>query len=104
MQMATVRHLGNAPIVEAAVSFQVDLPAEITLEAAWSAYDRIRDDYPDHVNQMSGTFQVQFASSGEPVPATSSSEHIGYRFISKDRKRVADFAKHAFALHWLPPY
>lgn len=104
MQMATVRHLRNAPIVEAAVSIQVDLPAETTLDAAWSAHDRIREQYPLHGKQMSGTFQVQFVSSGEPAPATSSSEHIGYRFMSTDQRRVADFAKSAFTLHWLPPY
>ena len=102
--MATVRHLRNAPIVEAIVEFQVDAPAGTSVRSLERAHRPLKSKYPRRVKQMTGTFQFQLTPANGSTAQAAASEHVGYRFISGDGKRIAGFTMQAFAFHWLRPY
>lgn len=102
--MAQVTHLSKAPIVEAVVEFQVDLPSDGILSAARKAHKQVEQDYPQSKKLVSGSLEFHFHPGGRAPTSTSSSKETGMRFTSADGKRIVDFGMKAFAFHWLAPY
>ena len=102
--MAQVVHLNKAPIVEAVVEFQVDLPPKTTITSARKSHARFRAKFPKAIDLMSGSVEFEFGPPGKTKAPTSTSAKIGVRFVSANGRHIVDFGLKAFAFHWLAPY
>lgn len=102
--MAQVTRLSKAPIVEAVVEFQVDLPSDGVVGAARKAHKYVEKDYPKSKEIITGSWEFHFDPSGNAQTSTSSSKETGMRFASADGRKIVDFGLNAFAFHWLAPY
>jgi uncharacterized protein (TIGR04255 family) len=102
--VAQVVHLTKAPIVEAVIEFQVDLPTMSSVASAREAHGLFREAYPEAMELMSGSVEFQFGPAEKAKAPTSTSEHMGMRFVSRDGRKIVDFGLKAFAFHWLAPY
>ena len=100
--MATVRHLRNAPVVEAVIEIQVAASAAAA-EIFKGDGLSIGDEYPDRTVQVTNNFEIGLAP-GETKAMMSTSKPTGYRFKSTDGTRLVDFQHSAFAFHRLKPY
>lgn len=102
--MAPVRHLRNAPILEALVDFRVTLPKKFDVERFKGLTSAVGDRYPIveamHRFEASVTFQV-----GKPPDARTDALHSGgYVFRSSDRLTAAQFRLDGFTYNRLHPY
>ena len=86
------------------MEFQVDAPAGTSIRTLERAHKPLKPKYPRRVKQMKGTFQFQLTPADGTTAQAAASEHVGYRFLSADGKRIAAFTTQAFAFHWLRPY
>jgi uncharacterized protein (TIGR04255 family) len=102
--MAQVRHLKNAPILEALVDFRVTLPKNFDVEQFKALASAVGDRYPIveamHRYETSVTFQP-----GKPPDTHMEELHPrGYVFRSPDRLTAAQFRMDGFTYNRLPPY
>src|SRR2546425_1000400 len=101
-----VRHLKNAPILEALVDFRVTLPKDVDAERFRALAEAVGDRYPIveamHSYQASITFQP---GTGKPMDARTAEVHPGgYVFRSSDRLNVVQFRVDGFTYNRLRPY
>jgi uncharacterized protein (TIGR04255 family) len=102
--MATIRHLRNAPIVEAIIDFRVSLPIDFPSETLYSARDRLRRDYPKAEERKS--FEALFQLAGVQS-ATAQTRELGFHGVwlkSEDEKNIAQFRVDGFTFNRLNPY
>ena len=104
--MPEIRHLNNAPIIEALVDFRVSLPKESTIEQLSGLAAEVGDRYPIvetiHKFEASLTFE---ANAQKPVDAqTVPPTPAGFAFRSDDRRNVAQFTLDGFTYNRLHPY
>lgn len=99
--MANSRHYRNAPITEALVDFQVQLPKEVGLEILDPYRLEISRAYPREQNRIE--MQAQF-SGGEMPGAKTEQRQIGYAFYSEDGKQVVQARLNGFTFSRLAPY
>lgn len=99
--MPPKRHYSNAPITEALIDIQVELPAGTTLSALESAFDRIKEKYPTKKKKVS--FEGQF-SGGEEIGASAKQTHTGFAFYSVDGKQIVQARLDGFTFSRLKPY
>jgi uncharacterized protein (TIGR04255 family) len=102
--MAQVRHLKNAPIIEALVDFRVTLPKNFDVEQFKALASAVGSRYPIveamHRFEASVTFQP-----GKPPDARTEALHSGgYVFRSSDRRTAAQFRLDGFTYNRLHPY
>lgn len=102
--MAAVRHLSNAPIVEATIELQVDASPTGKAQLADNSFAPIPSGYPQRIELFKGAFQIELGPTGATASKAEKAERIGFRFSSQDGQRLADFNTNAFAFHWLRPY
>jgi uncharacterized protein (TIGR04255 family) len=103
--MAAVRrHLPKAPIVEALIQINVDLPAGTDLGAVPGLHDALKGDFP-HINKMFRSKLMVNVQPDSPLVLDSTVPELrGYKFSSADSKRVVQFGADYFTFNWLRPY
>jgi uncharacterized protein (TIGR04255 family) len=104
--MPRVRHLKNAPILEALVDFRVTLPKSANVEEFRALGGAVGDRYPIveamHLYETEVTWQP---GTKKPMDARTAEPHTGgYAFRSSDRLSVVQFRLDGFTYNRLRPY
>ena len=104
--MARERHLTKAPITEALIDIRVKLPADKqnpTLIKALTT--EIQKQFPGQFPEEKELRDLQMMFEvGPPQRQETKSSHVGYRYDSKDGKRVIQAKLDGFTFSWLKPY
>jgi uncharacterized protein (TIGR04255 family) len=99
--MQVQKRYSRAPITEALIDFQVELPSEVALNALADMHSQVRIDYPTCQDFV----HVQGQMLTEPeVTATASKSHIGYRFLSDSEKQIILARLDGLTFSRLAPY
>jgi uncharacterized protein (TIGR04255 family) len=96
--MTTSRHYSRAPITEAIIDFQVELPEGVGL----SDLERCQDAAYPAKKDLSTRFVD--AESGREVPTLAPSRQVGFLFTSADEKQLFQARSNGFTVHRLAPY
>ena len=99
--MTAHRHYARAPITEALIDIQVDLPAEIELKDLEAIQAAIKTEYPGRRTRL--TLRGEF-SAGEQAGATARQKTMGYLFYSPDERQVFQARLDGFTYSRLAPY
>jgi uncharacterized protein (TIGR04255 family) len=99
--MQIQKHYSRAPITEALIDIQAQLPQEIKLDVLAQVYSSIQNEYPkrEEVLMVQGQMIV-----GESVGATASQSQIGYVVFSNDQKQILQMRLDGFSFSRLAPY
>jgi uncharacterized protein (TIGR04255 family) len=89
-------HYDHAPIMEAVIELQCQLPASVTLANLLKFHADVSADYPEKQEQH----EVEVSIGGP----TNSIKQIGYKFTSKDQKQNVIASLRSFAFGRLAPY
>lgn len=105
--MGTRQHLSRAPIVEALIQINVDLPPDTDLEPVVRAHERIKEAFP--ISRQKFRSQIKFgvspvAQASVPAVAGLPPTVVGYMFFNQEETRVVQFAVDSFSFNWLKPY
>jgi len=102
--MIEIRHLDNAPIVEAVIDFRVNIPTELSAQIFSSFGSDFTSKYPKKESLTSGQIEFQI-EAGKPVVKSNVDQGIqGYIYKSADGKDVAQFRIDGFTFSRLHPY
>lgn len=101
--MDTVKYYSNAPITEAIIDIRVDLPSSVTVEDLKKIEEILQEDYPNAENHYEFSAFLNF-NEAEPIEATGQRFHSGFKYKSKDGKRILQARLDGFTLSQLPPY
>jgi uncharacterized protein (TIGR04255 family) len=96
--MTTSRHYSRAPITEAIIDFQVELPEGVGL----ADLERCQD--VAYAGKKELTTQFVDAESGREVPMLARSRQVGFLFTSADEKQLFQARSNGFTVHRLAPY
>lgn len=99
--MQARKHYSRAPVTEALIDIQVQLPQEVKLDILAQVYSSIQTEYPKREEVL--VFQGQMIA-GASVGATASQSQIGYRAFSKDQKQILQVRLDGFTFSRLAPY
>jgi uncharacterized protein (TIGR04255 family) len=94
-------HLTNAPITEAVLDIQVQLPANARLGHLEAMHRDIRDRYPNRRTRH--RLEVNIKLEGE-MPIATPPKEDGYLFQSRDGKRIVQARLDGFSFNQLKPY
>jgi uncharacterized protein (TIGR04255 family) len=99
--MQTQKHYSRAPITEALINIQAQLPQEVKLDVLAQVYSIIQTEYPkrEEVLMVQGQMIV-----GDSVGATASQSQIGYVVFSNDQKQILQVRLDGFSFSRLAPY
>ena len=104
--MARERHLTKAPITEALIDIRVKLPPDkqdLTLIKTFTL--EMQKQFPGQFPEEKELRDVQMMFEVGPHPRQETkSSHVGYRYDSKDGKRVIQIKLDGFTFSWLKPY
>jgi uncharacterized protein (TIGR04255 family) len=105
--MARIRHLTNAPIVEAIVDFRVVTPPGFSVTGLRSVQPQLASDFPVMEEQF--LFQAAVSINAAPGAAitsstTSAPQLRGYVFKNGDGTSLAQFRHDGFTFNRLKPY
>lgn len=94
----------SAPIIEAVVDIDCDLPPKLNLQSLHeSAGDALRDRYPIFRQQFIQGHVV--TKEGDAPPAVQVHQgHGAMQFLSKDEKQLIQFRPNGFSFNRLAPY
>lgn len=95
------RHYSKAPITEALIDLQVNLPSEATLAGLNDLFSSISIEYPNQEAQLIVQGQV---TGGANVSATANQTQIGHVFSTHDRKQIFNARLDGFTFSQLAPY
>jgi uncharacterized protein (TIGR04255 family) len=107
IQMARIRHLSHAPIVEALVDIGASTPEGFDAARLKSAHGIIGDAYPivDEQSLMQGAIAFKATPAGTTTSSTSTAPVVrGYVFKSADGKSLVQFRRDGFTYNRLAPY
>lgn len=99
--MGAQRHYPNAPITEALIDVQVELPKRFTVADLEKVHAEEKSAYPIKKNRYLLMGQMQF---GEQVAAAASSKQIGFLYKSQDGKQIFQAKLDGFTMSRLAPY
>lgn len=99
--MQARKHYSRAPITEALIDIQVQLPQEAKLDILAQVYPSIQSEYPKSEEML--VFQGQMVA-GASIGATASQSQIGYRAFSDDQKQILQVRLDGFTFSRLAPY
>ena len=100
--MAEYQILRRAPITEALIDIRVKLTPDLDVRQIESIYESIKPDYPQKQEQRLSQVEVE-QKPGEGL-IKSSTKINGYRYISSDKKRIAQARLDGFTFSRLHPY
>jgi len=95
-------HYSRSPLTEAVIDLQVRLPHWVTLDFLAQIQTGQEVNYPTRQDRI--LVQGQLSTNPNMHPTTGSRTHIGYSFISTDKRRVAQARLDGFTFSWLAPY
>jgi uncharacterized protein (TIGR04255 family) len=99
--MSERRHYSKAPITEAVINLQVNLPSEATLAGIENLFASISTDYPNREAEIIVESQV---TAGASVGATAHQTHVGYLYSTPNRKQIFNPRMYGFSFSQLAPY
>ncbi|MDF5711427.1 MAG: TIGR04255 family protein [Nostoc sp. S4] len=99
--MQVRKHYSRAPITEALIDIEVQLPQEVKLDILVQVYSSIQTEYRKTEEML--VFQGQMIA-GASVGATASQSLIGYRVFSDDQKQILQVRLDGFTFSRLAPY
>ena len=99
--MENTRHYSKAPITEALIDIQVQLPPSVNLGTLNGLFDEVKERYPRKRDRV--YFQSQFVA-GEAAASTSQHAVMGYSFHSQDERQVFQARLDGFTFSRLKPY
>ena len=104
--MARERHLAKAPITEAVIDIRVKLPADKQDPVHLKTFTQeIQRQFPGRFPEEKELRGLQMMLEVGPTPRQETkSSHVGYRYDSKDGKRVIQTKVDDFTFSWLKPY
>lgn len=99
--MATAKRYSRDPITEAILDFQVKLPPGAAFSDLDRCGNREKKRYPtkETLNLSKGLLAL-----GPELSASATSEQIGFRFLSSDKKAIFQAHRHGFTFNQLAPY
>jgi len=100
--LAEYQILRRAPITEALIDIRVKLTPDLDVRQIESIYESIKPDYPQKQEQRLSQVEVE-QKPGEGL-IKSSTKINGYRYISSDKKRIAQARLDGFTFSRLHPY
>ena len=101
--MAVFRQLTKAPITEAIIDFEVNLPTNFDVKKLDGAHERIKDDYP--IKEARQLFTGELAFKDGQIQTTGEDKGIhGYLFKEQEGKQVVQFRVDGFTFSKLKPY
>lgn len=101
--MKTHERLRLAPIVEAILNIQTELPSEVGVDELGTLGEKLGRDFPNR--EVRNSWTSQFESRGDRQPAaTTSGGPVGYLFRSIDGRRVVQARLDGFSYSRLRPY
>jgi uncharacterized protein (TIGR04255 family) len=101
--MTPVPHLNKAPIVEGLIDIRVKPADGFAAEKLLAMSDLIKTRYPTHTEAMRIAASLQF-KVGEAPEQSLTSQKVGYRFDSVERKFVLQVQHGGFTVSKLKPY
>lgn len=97
--------LANAPIVEAVLDIDCDMPAAQEIAALEApARDSFRAQYPKFRTQVFQGFQMRQPLGGLPDFSTGEPGIQGFQFLQEDDKQLVQVRAHGFSFNRLAPY
>lgn len=93
----------NAPIVEAVLDIQVDLPDGTTLAQVSSFHDHVKERFPEKEDRTNAEAVIKLSGQGAFVEAASA-KPIGYLYRSKETMKIVQARLDGFAFNKLKPY
>lgn len=97
-------HLAHAPIVEAVIDINCDLPPDTDFfQLQERAKESLRNAYPE-VRQLITQHQELGINAAESLPATINQRVTGLQFLSEDEKQVVQFRSEGYTFNRLAPY
>ncbi|MBE9006332.1 TIGR04255 family protein [Fortiea sp. LEGE XX443] len=99
--MQARKHYSRAPITEALIDIQVQLPQDVKLDVLAQVYSSIKTKYSKREEML--VFQGQMIA-GASFGATASQSQIGYRVVSDDQKQILQVRLDGFTFSRLAPY
>jgi len=99
--MENSRHYTIAPITEALIDIQVQLPPSVSLGRLNGLSDEVKEQYPKKKDRI--YFQSQFVA-GEATKSTSQHSVLGYSFHSQDERQDFQARLDGFTFSSLKPY
>lgn len=91
----------RAPIVEAILDIQVDLPGDFSLNSLLKCQKNVKKDYPDRREAQNVMGEI---SVGQKLSASASTEPTGFIFVSPDKKQLFQAKRTGFTFNRLAPY
>lgn len=97
----------NAPIVEAAIDLHVQMGASFSIDqlSEFCKFEKV--DFPIEETILADSVEIKNAKAADtttPPHISSSREHVGFKILSQDRKRIISARKNGFSLSDLRPY
>lgn len=97
--MTEYPHLSNAPIVEALIDIQVQLPSSKSVNDFRLIFDKIKETYPK--NKERRKFSGSFAIQGDKVKSDIQNNEIdGMIFLSEDNQKIIQSRLDGFSFHY----
>lgn len=98
------KHLELAPIKEALIDIQIDLPKTTTADDLKLLHEKIKGDYPklNPRREIEGQIEIK-----EGIPVSSTAQDLGikgYIAVSGDGQKIAQFRLDGFTFNRLKPY
>lgn len=94
------RHYEHAPITEAVIELQCELPPETRTSDLLKVCDQIKSDYPKKSDQHEAQVVLDVLAGN----SSSAQRLIGYRLLSHDERQIVQVRLNAFAFSRLAPY
>jgi len=102
--MSKIRTLSNAPIIEALVDIQVQLPTNITRQHIDDLKKELSDSYPESEDLFSLSAQIKIEPSGDTPSSEHQQKYIGCRIKSPDESYIVQLRTNGLSVSRLNPY
>lgn len=97
--------LKNAPIVEALLDIQVQLPEGKDLKALHTIFDEVKDKYPSEKKRFTFSGTIEFKAQEEQAKSSISNTLVdGYLFYSENKTKVFQARLNGFTFNKHKPY
>ena len=94
----------NAPITEAVLNINVQLPKETKVENLMNLYDNIKDRFSEKEEQHFFKSEFKLPKKGDPGEPQQTYGTLGYLFRSPEEKKVVQSRIDGFSFNKLKPY
>lgn len=97
--------LKNAPIVEALLDIQVQLPKDKDLKTLHTVFDQVKNKFPLEKKRFAFSSSIEFKAQEEKAKSSISDTQVdGYLFYSEDKTKVFQARLNGFTFNKHKPY